>query len=79
MPTVPPSEPCDISPAAPAVSGHLAAGETTVIVAAIAAVTVLAALERPIPAVLTALAAAAGLLLVTGRSGRLLAALTGGR
>ncbi|MFD3761897.1 hypothetical protein [Streptomyces sp. NPDC058622] len=40
--------------------------------------TVLAILQRPVPAVLTALASVACLLLVRGRAGRLLAALTTG-
>ncbi|WP_329020300.1 hypothetical protein [Streptomyces sp. NBC_01601] len=40
--------------------------------------TVLAVLERPIPAVLTAIAAAAVLLLLPGQAGRPLATLTGG-
>ncbi|MET8030605.1 hypothetical protein [Streptomyces avermitilis] len=46
--------------------------------AAIAAETVLAVLQRPIPAVLTALVVAGGLLLLPGRVGLLLAALTSG-
>ncbi|MFD3681611.1 hypothetical protein [Streptomyces sp. NPDC058613] len=56
----------------------LGAGETGVIITAITAVTVLAILQRPVPAVLTALASVACLLLVRGRAGRLLAALTTG-
>ncbi|MFJ4932127.1 hypothetical protein [Streptomyces sp. NPDC088736] len=64
----------------PSGSGRLGAGETAVVITAITAVTVLAILQRPVPAVLTALVAAVCLLLVPGRAGRLLAALTtGGR
>lgn len=54
---------------APAVSGHLCAGEACVVIAAIAAVSGPTLLERPIPAVLTLLAAA-GLSLLLGRRGR---------
>ena len=78
----PADEPVGARPGAVPVSGRLGAGEAAVVIAAIAAVTVLAALERPIPAVLTALVSAAVLLLVHGRAVRLLAALTsdpGGR
>jgi hypothetical protein len=76
----PPAKPASAEPAAPvpATSGHLGAGEAAVVITAIAAVTVLAVLERPIPAVLAALTAAACLLLVPGRLGRLLTTLTGG-
>ncbi|MCO8308389.1 MULTISPECIES: hypothetical protein [Streptomyces] len=56
---------------------QLGAGEAAVMVAAITAVTVLAVLQRPIPAVLTALVAAACLLLVPRRAVRLLTALLG--
>jgi hypothetical protein len=63
--------------AAPA-SGRLCAGEAAVLITVIAAVTVLAVLERPIPAVLSLLTAAAGLLLAGGRAGRLLAAIAVG-
>ncbi|MCX4481646.1 hypothetical protein OOK44_35320 [Streptomyces cellulosae] len=78
MPTSPPDQPV-VQPvaAAPAVSRNLGAGEAAVVVAAITAVTVLAVLERPIPAVLTALVAGACLLLVPARAARLLCALTG--
>ncbi|OEJ21625.1 hypothetical protein AS594_39565 [Streptomyces agglomeratus] len=58
MPTVTPTEPVGTQPAAPAASGHLGAAEAAVVVSAIAAATVLAALERPVPAVLTAIVAA---------------------
>ncbi|MBO3681697.1 hypothetical protein [Streptomyces sp. NEAU-YJ-81] len=80
MPTVPPVEPLDTLPVAPSpgVCGRLNGGEAAVVVAAIAAVTVLAVLQRPIPTALTVLTAAAVLLLLPGRVGRLLAALTGG-
>lgn len=81
MPTVPPDEPAPAVPAPPPapapVTGRLGAGEAAVIVAAITAVTVLAVLERPIPAVLTAIASAAVLLLLPGRAHRLLTALIG--
>ena len=78
--TSPPAEPVLADPAAPApaASGQLGTGEAAVVIAAIAAVTVLAVLERPIPAALAGLAAAACLLLVPGRLGRLLGALTSG-
>ncbi|MFH0246427.1 hypothetical protein ACGRHY_29310 [Streptomyces sp. HK10] len=81
MSTFLPTESAGAQPAAPvpATSGRLGTSEAAVVIAAIAAVTVLAVLQRPIPAVLTALAAAACLLLVPGRAGRLLGALTGGR
>jgi hypothetical protein len=49
-----------------------------VVVSVVAAVTVLAVLQRPVPAVLFALAAAAGALLVPGRFGCLLGSCTGG-
>ncbi|WP_055692884.1 hypothetical protein [Streptomyces prasinopilosus] len=53
---------------------------SAVVITAITAVTVLAVLEHPVPAVLSALASVACLLLIPGRMGRLLAALTtGGR
>ncbi|MFB0620275.1 hypothetical protein [Streptomyces sp. AGS-58] len=82
MSAVPTSaEPAGVQPAvvaAPA-SGRLGAGEAAVVITAIAAVTVLAVLERPIPAVLSVLTAAAGLLLVGARAGRLLAAICSGR
>ncbi|MFD7603174.1 hypothetical protein [Streptomyces mirabilis] len=80
MSTVPSAEPADARQAAPVppASGHLGGGEAAVVITAIAAVTVLAVLERPIPAVLTALAAAACLMLLPGRTGRMLAALATG-
>ncbi|MER5498604.1 hypothetical protein ABT096_15595 [Streptomyces sp. NPDC002561] len=55
------------------------AAEAAIVISAIAAVTVLAVLERPFPAVLAVLASAAVLLLLPGRALRLLAVLTGGR
>ncbi|MEU9247290.1 hypothetical protein [Streptomyces sp. NPDC048385] len=54
-------------------SGGLGAGEAAVVVTVVAAVTLLAVLQRPIPLVLTLLAGAAGVLLVGRRAGRLLA------
>ncbi|MER6125351.1 hypothetical protein ABT173_22500 [Streptomyces sp. NPDC001795] len=78
MPTVPPDEPTPPATVPPpaAAAGRLGAGEAAVIVTAITAVTVLTALERPIPAVLTAIASAAALLLLPHRAHQLLAALT---
>lgn len=80
MSTVPPAEPAVAQPAAPApaLSGQLGLSEVAVFITAIVAVTVLAVLDRPVPGVLTALASAACLLLLPGRAGRLLAALTSG-
>lgn len=60
--------------AAEPASGRLGTGEATVIVTVVAAVTVLAVLQRPIPLVLTLLAGAVGTLLAGRRAGRLLAA-----
>ncbi|MEU6331629.1 hypothetical protein ABZ851_30770 [Streptomyces sp. NPDC047049] len=77
MAAPPPAQHAGAEPA-PVASTRLSAGEAAVVIAAIAAVTVLAVLERPIPAVLTAFTAAAGLLLLPGRAGRLLTALTSG-
>ncbi|MER8233108.1 hypothetical protein [Streptomyces sp. NPDC094049] len=59
-------------PAAPVRGGTVRAGEASVAVAAIAAVTVLTVLQRPVPMVLTVLAAAAGFLLLPGGALRLL-------
>ncbi|CAM5639537.1 hypothetical protein SAFG77S_12191 [Streptomyces afghaniensis] len=61
-------------PRAEATAGRLGAGEAAVVITVVAAVTVLAVLQRPIPLVLTLLAGAVGLLLVGRRAGRLLAA-----
>ncbi|MGW2282649.1 hypothetical protein [Streptomyces sp. NPDC001770] len=80
MPTptpVSPARPADGAPA-PA-SGRVGAPEAAIVICAITAVTVLAILDRPVPALLTVLAAASGLLLLPGRALRLLAALTGGQ
>ncbi|MFF0794723.1 hypothetical protein [Streptomyces spiralis] len=74
----PPSNPGRDQPAGPDASRRLGAGEACVLIASIAAVTVLAILHRPIPAVLTALVAAVCLLLLTRRASRLLAALVSG-
>jgi len=70
MPTVPPDEPAppETAPPPAAAAGRLSAGEAAVIVAAISAVTVLTVLERPVPAVLTAIASAAVLLLLPHRA-----------
>ncbi|MBV7674238.1 hypothetical protein STHAL_32850 [Streptomyces halstedii] len=57
-------------------AGRLGAAEAATVISAIASVTVLAVLERPVPAVLAALVVAAGLLLLPGYALRLLAALT---
>ena len=78
MPTATPDEttppPASPQPATPC--GRLSAGEAAVIVAAITAVTVLTVLERPVPAVLTAIASAAAWLLLPHRAQQLLAAHT---
>jgi hypothetical protein len=58
-------------------AGRTGVGEAAVIVTAITAVTVLAVLERPIPAVLTAITSAAARLLLPHRAHRLIAALIG--
>ncbi|MFE7614143.1 hypothetical protein [Streptomyces sp. NPDC057496] len=58
---------------------HRGAAEAAIVISAIAAVTVLAVLKRPFPAVLAVLASVAVLLLLSGRALRLLAVLTGGR
>ncbi|MER6562752.1 hypothetical protein ABT300_34480 [Streptomyces sp. NPDC001027] len=57
-----------------AASGRLGAGEAAVVITVVAAVTVLAVLQRPIPLVLTLLAGAVGLMLAGRRAGRLLTA-----
>ena len=74
------AEPVGVQPAAAAApaSGRLGAGEATVVITVIAAVTVLAVLERPIPTVLSVLTVAAGLLLAGGRTARLLASIAAG-
>ncbi|MFF5826042.1 hypothetical protein ACFY8Q_31605 [[Kitasatospora] papulosa] len=71
----PPSGP---PPIAETVCGRVGAGEALVVVSVVAAVTVLAVLQRPVPAVLFALAAGAGALLVPGRLGCLLGSCSGG-
>ena len=76
----PTTEPADVEPAgalaavAEAGFGRLGAGEAAVVITVVAAVTVLAVLQRPIPLVLTLLAGAVGLMLAGRRAGRLLAA-----
>lgn len=74
----PPSGPAEEQPAGPYASRRLGAGEACVLIASIAAVTVLAILQRPIPAVLAALVAAVCLLLLPRSASRLLAALVSG-
>lgn len=78
MPMHPSTGAASARPAAPDASRRLGAGEACVLIASIAAVTVLAILQRPIPAVLTALVAAVCHLLLPGRASRLLAALASG-
>lgn len=76
MPTPPSTaEPAGARPVAPAEAstGRIGAGEAAVVITVVAAVTVLAVLQRPIPLVLTLLAGAVGLLLVGRRAARLLA------
>lgn len=63
------------APPAPGSHGRLGGGETAVLLAVITAVTVLSILQRPVPAILTAIAAAVCLLLLPHRAGRLLSAL----
>ncbi|MEU3290106.1 hypothetical protein [Streptomyces longwoodensis] len=83
MSVVPPTaEPVGTAPVAvaEAASGRLGAGEAAVVIAVVAAVTLLAVLQRPIPMVLTMLAGAVGVLLAGRRAARVLAALAvGGR
>lgn len=54
-------------------SGRLGADEAAVVITVVAAVTLLAVLERPIPMVLTMLAGAVMVLLLGRRAGRILA------
>ncbi|MFI6808905.1 hypothetical protein ACIBO6_28485 [Streptomyces luteogriseus] len=56
---------------------RLGVGEAVVAVTPVVCVTALAALERPLPGVLVAFAAAAGALLMSGRLGCLLGACAG--
>ncbi|WP_030464677.1 hypothetical protein [Kitasatospora sp. NRRL B-11411] len=74
MPTesAPSAEPEPVPLPGPA---RLGGGEAAVLIAAIAAVTVLTVLQRPVPGVLIALASIPCLLLVPGRVGRPLATL----
>ncbi|MFD3997149.1 hypothetical protein [Streptomyces sp. NPDC058583] len=60
-------------------SGRLGAGEAAVAVVPVVCVTVLAALERPLPGALVAFTAAAGALLVPGRWSCLIGACAGSR
>jgi hypothetical protein len=76
MPTAPSTaEPAGARPVAPAeaTAGSIGAGEAAVVITVVAAVTVLAVLQRPISLVLPLLAGAVGLLLVGRRAARLLA------
>ena len=75
MPTSPSTAEPAGGPVAPAeaTTGRIGAGEAAVVITVVAAVTVLAVLQRPIPLVLTLLAGAVGLLLVGRRAARLLA------
>ncbi|WP_216590260.1 hypothetical protein [Streptomyces brasiliscabiei] len=68
-------------PPAEAASGRIGAGEAAVVITVVAAVTLLAVLQRPIPMVLTMVTGAVMVLLAGRRAGRLLAALaaSGGR
>ncbi|MER0485119.1 hypothetical protein ABR737_43515 [Streptomyces sp. Edi2] len=83
MPTPPPapksaapSPAAATAPNSPAARGRLGAAEAAIVITAITAVTVLAVLERPVPALLTTLAAGTLLVLLPGRAGgRLLAVL----
>ncbi|MFF8931526.1 hypothetical protein ACF1AO_30145 [Streptomyces longwoodensis] len=60
---------------AKAASGRLGAGEAAVVIAVVAAVTLLAVLPHPMPTVLTMLAGAVGVLLAGRRAARVLAVL----
>jgi hypothetical protein len=75
MPVPPSTGAASAQPAAPAAIRRLGGGETCVLIASITAVTVLAILQRPVPAVLTALVAAVCLLLLPDRASRLLVTL----
>ncbi|MFD6469636.1 hypothetical protein [Streptomyces goshikiensis] len=81
VPDAPP--PTTAAAAQPVARRHLGAAEAAIVITAITAVTVLAVLQRPVPALLTTLTAGTLLVLLPGRaSGRLLAlvhALTGPR
>ncbi|WP_217226106.1 hypothetical protein [Streptomyces anulatus] len=63
-------------PVGAASTSRLGAAEAATVISAIASVTVLAVLQRPVPTVLAALVVAAGLLLLPGYALRLLTALT---
>ncbi|MGW3311467.1 hypothetical protein ACWDG9_33345 [Streptomyces sp. NPDC001073] len=80
MSAVPPCARSDGAPPAAATepaSGRLGTGEAAVVITVVAAVTVLAVLQRPIPLVLTLLAGAMVMLIAGRRAGRLLAAVAG--
>ncbi|MFF9795313.1 hypothetical protein [Streptomyces bacillaris] len=72
-----PSPPSAGSPGCSRAGGRLGAGEAAVAVVPVVCVTVLAALERPLPGVLVAFSAAAGALSVPGRWGCLIGACAG--
>ncbi|MEV6857452.1 hypothetical protein AB0M89_27040 [Streptomyces microflavus] len=72
-----PSPPPAGSPGCSCAGGRLGAGEAAVAVVPALCITVLAALERPLPGVLVAFSAAAGALVVPGRWGRLIGACAG--
>ncbi|MFI1769120.1 hypothetical protein ACH41H_44810 [Streptomyces sp. NPDC020800] len=64
------------STGSPSARGRLGAAEAAIVITAITAVTILAVLERPVPALLATLAAGTLLVLLPGRAGgRLLAVL----
>lgn len=65
------------SPGCSCAGGRLGAGEAAVAVVPVVCITVLAALERPLPGVLVAFSAAAGALVVPGRWGCVIGACAG--
>lgn len=74
MPSYAPSSPPPLPPEGVGAAGRLSASEAAVALAPVVCVTVLTALERPLPGILVAFSAAAGALLVPGRLGCLLGA-----
>lgn len=73
-----PSPPPSVgSPGCSCAGGRLGVGEAAVAVVPVVCVTVLAALERPLPGALVAFTAAAGALLVPGRWSCLIGACAG--
>lgn len=71
------SSSCPPPPDSAGCMGRLGVGEAVVAVTPVLCVTALAALERPLPGILVAFAAAAGALLMPGRLGCLLGAGSG--